>query len=65
MRGALQVVAHAARDAHRGQAGQMTIEWALVMAGVALPMYFVIRTCVDLLVAHFQMVTFMQTLPFP
>ena len=45
--------------------GQMTIEWALVLAAVALPMYFIVVLGLDLLVAHFQMVTFLQTLPFP
>jgi ABC-type sulfate transport system permease subunit len=45
--------------------GQMTIEWSLVLAAVALPMYFVFALCLRLLVAHFQMVTFMDTLPFP
>ena len=45
--------------------GQITIEWALVLAAVALPFYFVFRICLDLLVAHFQMVTFLQGLPFP
>ena len=49
----------------RDQAGQVTIEWTLVMAAVALPMYFVIRVCIELMVAHFRMVTFMETLPFP
>jgi ABC-type sulfate transport system permease subunit len=46
-------------------AGQMTIEWALVLAAIALPMYFVFILCMRILVAHFQMVTFMETLPFP
>lgn len=46
-------------------AGQMTVEWALVLVFVALPMYFVAATCLKLLVAHFQMVTFLETLPFP
>ena len=45
--------------------GQMTIEWALVLAAFALPMFFVIRTCMEILVAHYQMVTFLITLPFP
>jgi len=46
-------------------AGQMTVEWAIVLAAVALPMFFVIRLCLDVLVAHFQMLTFLHTLPFP
>ena len=47
------------------ESGQMTIEWALVMVAIALPFYFIFRLCLDLLVAHFQMVTFLQGLPFP
>ena len=46
-------------------AGQATVEWALVLAAVALPMYFIIVVCLNLLVAHYRMVTFMETLPFP
>ncbi len=46
-------------------AGQATVEWALVLAAVALPMYFIIIVCLDLLAAHYRMVTFMETLPFP
>ncbi len=46
-------------------AGQMTVEWAIVLAAVALPMFFVIRLGLNVLVAHFQMLTFLQTLPFP
>ncbi len=45
--------------------GQVTLEWALVLAAVALPMYFIIVVCLNLLVAHYRMVTFMETLPFP
>lgn len=50
-----------ARDAK----GQMTVEWALVLAVVALPMYFILTMLTGVLVAHFQMVTFLETLPFP
>ncbi len=46
-------------------AGQMTIEWALVMVVVALPFLVLFRLLVKIIVAHFQMVTFMQSLPFP
>lgn len=50
---------------HADQRGQMTLEWALVLAAFALPMFYVIRTCMEILVAHYQMVTFLITLPFP
>lgn len=53
------------RRLHADQRGQMTIEWSLVLAAFALPMFFVIRTCMEILVAHYQMVTFLETLPFP
>ena len=45
--------------------GQMAIEWALVMIVVALPFYLIFRLCLALLIAHFQMVSFLQSLPFP
>jgi len=47
------------------EAGQMTIEWAMVMTVVALPFLAIFRLCLKVMVAHFQMVTFMQSLPFP
>ena len=48
-----------------GEAGQVTIEWALVLAAFALPMYFVLRLCMAVLVAHYQMTSFLVTGPFP
>ena len=47
------------------EGGQVTIEWALVMAAVALPFVVIFRVCLEIIVAHFQMVTFLQGLPFP
>jgi len=43
----------------------MTVEWSLVLAAVALPMYFVLKVCMNLLTAHFRMVSFIETVPFP
>ena len=43
----------------------MTIEWALVLVAVALPFVVIFRVCLAIIVAHFQMVTFLQSLPFP
>ena len=53
------------RRLHEDNRGQMVVEWALVLAAFALPMFFVIRVCMEILVAHYQMVTFLITLPFP
>lgn len=65
MSAAARQFARRVRAAAGDARGQMTIEWALVLAAVALPMYFVVVLGLNLLVAHFQMVTFLETLPFP
>ncbi|NQU75959.1 MAG: hypothetical protein HQ546_06590 [Planctomycetes bacterium] len=45
--------------------GQTTIEWALIVAVVALPMLVVFRICLNLLVAKYRMITFLNSMPFP
>jgi len=50
---------------YRQQQAQLTLEWTLLLAAVALPMYWVFRVCLSVLTAHFRMVTFMETVPFP
>ncbi len=45
--------------------GQVTVEWALVVAAVAIPMLLVFRFCLMLLVSKYQMMTFMSALPLP
>ena len=47
------------------QAGQVTVEWALILAAVALPMFYVFRTCLHLLAYHYRMVTMLNSMPFP
>jgi hypothetical protein len=61
----LQAIAARAGELAADEAGQVTLEWALVMAAFALPMYFIFVVCLNVLVAHFQMISFLQTLPFP
>jgi len=53
------------RRLHSQEGGQLTLEWTLLLAAIALPMYWVFRICLSVLVAHFRMVTFMETVPFP
>jgi hypothetical protein len=53
------------RRLHQCAAGQMTLEWALVLVVFALPMYYVCAALLEVLVAHYRMVTFLETLPFP
>ncbi len=49
----------------RDRAGQMTLEWSLVLAAVALPMFGVIKLGTSALASHYRMVSFLETLPFP
>ncbi|HET6429037.1 MAG TPA: hypothetical protein VFJ30_11530 [Phycisphaerae bacterium] len=53
------------RRLYRCEKGQLTLEWTLLLAAIALPMYWVFRVCLSVLTAHFRMVTFMETVPFP
>jgi hypothetical protein len=50
---------------HRDQRGQATIEWVLLLVAVGIPSVFVFRWLLGALAAHYQMVTFLETLPFP
>ena len=46
--------------------GQTTIEWALLLAAVVLPVFAFLRYVVlEAFVTYYRMVTFMETLPFP
>jgi len=47
------------------QAGQTTVEWALILLFFALPMYWVFKQLGEILAAHYKMLTFIETLPFP
>lgn len=49
----------------RDQTGLMTLEWTLIMVTVVLPCYYLMKVLLELLIAHYQMVSFLQTLPFP
>ena len=47
------------------QAGQTTVEWALLLVAFALPMVYVLARALDALAGHYAMVTFLETLPLP
>jgi len=53
------------RGLHRDQGGQATVEWVLVLVAFVIPTVAVLRVLLSTLVAHYQMVTFLETLPFP
>jgi uncharacterized protein (UPF0333 family) len=51
---------------HADQQGQATLEWVLLLAAVVLPVaYVVYPLLMNILAAHYQMVTFLETLPLP
>ncbi|MEM9294411.1 MAG: hypothetical protein AAGA57_01295 [Planctomycetota bacterium] len=50
---------------HSDTRGAATVEWALLAAAFVLPSYLVIRTGLDVLVAHYEMVTDLIALPTP
>lgn len=49
----------------RDESAATTLEWALLLAATALPSYYVIRLAMDTLVGHYQMMTAINSLPFP
>lgn len=42
-----------------------SLEWALLLAAIALPGYFILKTTLNVLVGHYQMMTMLNSLPFP
>ena len=53
------------RRLHVDRRGAVTLEWVLILAVVALPMLAILRLCLDILVAKYRMMTFMNSMPFP
>lgn len=47
------------------ESGATTLEWSMLLAAIAIPSYFIIELCVDVLVGHYQMMTMLNSLPFP
>lgn len=45
--------------------GATTLEWALLLAGLGLPAYGIFNLALNLLVAHYQMMTTLNGLPLP
>ncbi|MFW6059127.1 MAG: Flp family type IVb pilin [Phycisphaeraceae bacterium] len=50
---------------HRDQQGQTALEWTLLLGVIAIPSYLIVRLGVATLIAHYQMVTTLNGLPFP
>ena len=48
-----------------GQDGGTTLEWALLLAAIAIPSYYIIIVALETLVGHYRMMTVLNGLPFP
>lgn len=47
------------------QLGQAKVEWVLLLVAFGLPMVAIFAKLVEVLVEHYRMITFLETLPFP
>ena len=45
--------------------GTTSLEWLLLLGVIAIPGYWIIRTALNVLVGHYQMMTMVNSLPFP
>ncbi|MFW6132652.1 MAG: hypothetical protein ACOC8F_02055 [Planctomycetota bacterium] len=54
-----------ARTLHGDQDGATTVEWALVMAGIGLPLFWVFTMILEAVAEDYRMLTFLETLPLP
>lgn len=53
------------RDLLSDASGQATIEYTLIIVVFGIPMVALCRVLLSILVEHYRMVTFLETLPFP
>lgn len=49
----------------RSQDGATSLEWALLIAGIALLSYPIINLALATLIGHYRMITTLNALPFP
>lgn len=45
--------------------GATSLEWALLLAAVAVPTYWLMAMGIDLMIGYYQMMTTLNALPFP
>jgi len=53
------------QPAFREESAATMLEWALLLAAIGLPSYWIIKLALNTLVAHYQMMTTINSLPFP
>lgn len=50
---------------HEDQTGQTTLEWALLMVGIGIPLIAVFALLLETIAVHYRAISFLQMLPFP
>lgn len=65
LRTRLRLFQRTVRAALRDQRGAHAIEWALLLAAIAIPGFVIIRLSLETLLGHYQLVTTVNSLPFP
>ncbi len=45
--------------------GATTLEYALLLAAIGIPSWYVVQTAIYALIGHYQMMTAINSLPFP
>jgi hypothetical protein len=50
---------------HSDTLGASTVEWALLLAAIGLPSFWIFSVILNAIAELYKMVTFVETLPFP
>jgi hypothetical protein len=47
------------------ESGATTLEWALLLAAIGIPSFFIMLVALNILVEHYRMLGMLNSLPFP
>ncbi len=61
----IETPANSLESFHQDESGGTTLEWTLLLVAIVLPGYYLIRTGIAMLVGYYQMMAFLNSLPFP
>ena len=50
---------------HEDESGATALETVMILGAIAIPSYFILMICLNLLTAHYRMLVTMNSLPFP
>lgn len=50
---------------HADHRGQTSVEWALIVTFIGLPMFWIFKIAVSIMVEYYHMLMFLESLPFP